>query len=184
MSVSTLTPKNTVKSKTRTLSELERKIVLLTQQGLPLVAKPYNWLAEELGITLDKCLNTLKKMQDDKIIRRIAAVPNHYKLGYKFNGMTVWNVKDENAKALGKMMGDLQFVSHCYLRPRHLPNWSYNLFAMVHGKTEEEMEHYRQLIRELLGNELIEDDVLKSSRILKKTGLRLATKISQGEKHV
>ncbi len=187
MSVSILTPDHTLSTKNnkvRSLSELERKLVLLTQQGLPLVAKPYNWLAQELNVSLGECLKTLQQMQDDKIIRRIAAVPNHYKLGYKFNGMTVWDVNDEHARELGKMMGDLQFVSHCYLRPRHLPSWPYNLFAMVHGKTLEEMEHFRSLIRDLLGDELRQDDVLKSSRILKKTGLRLSTQKSQGEKHV
>ena len=29
---------------------------------------------------------------------------------------------------LGQQVGDLEFVSHCYERPRALPDWPYNLF--------------------------------------------------------
>ncbi|MCK7466867.1 MAG: hypothetical protein MZU91_01120 [Desulfosudis oleivorans] len=29
---------------------------------------------------------------------------------------------------------------HCYRRPRHLPDWPYNLFAMVHGRDRAEVE--------------------------------------------
>ena len=69
-------------------------------------------------------------MLSSGIIRRIGAVPNHYRLGLKANGMTVWDVADEQADELGMQIGQLDFVSHCYLRPRHLPVWRYNLFAM------------------------------------------------------
>ena len=74
-------------------------------------------------------------MLESGVIRRIGAVPNHYALGYKANGMTVWDVADERIDELGERVGALDFVSHCYQRPRHLPDWPYNLFAMVHGQT-------------------------------------------------
>ncbi len=108
------------------------------------------------------------------IIRRIGAVPNHYALGLKFNGMTVWDVADERAAELGAKVGALSFVSHCYLRPRHLPLWPYNLFAMVHGKSREEMEAKVAEIAALLGEAARDHAVLGSTRILKKTGLRIA----------
>lgn len=151
---------------------LIRRLIELTQAGLPLVADPWAWLAEQLGISSEQALALLQRLQADGAIRRIAAVPNHYRLGYRHNGMTVWDVDDERMAELGPLIGAQPFVSHCYRRPRR-DGWRYNLFAMVHGRSAEEIDADRQRIRQLLGNACRADDMLVSSRILKKTGLRL-----------
>jgi siroheme decarboxylase len=88
--------------------------------------------------------------------------------------MTVWDVPDEQVDALGEQVGRLDFVTHSYRRPRHLPQWPYNLFAMVHGRTREEVQVQIAQIKALLGDHVRGHDVLYSTRILKKTGLRLA----------
>jgi DNA-binding Lrp family transcriptional regulator len=155
-----------------TLDETDLAIMHATQAGLPLVPEPYQHLAEQLGLTSETVMTRMKAMQEQGIIRRIGAVPNHYKLGYHFNGMTVWNVADEIIDELGQKVGQLEFVSHCYHRPRHLPEWPYNLFAMVHGKTREDVDQQIQQIAHLLGDANQGCDVLYSTKILKKTGFR------------
>jgi DNA-binding Lrp family transcriptional regulator len=168
------------------LTPLERQYILLTQNGLPIIEQPYHYIAEQLSISVDDVLTLTNSMLERGIIRRIAAVPNHYKLGYQYNGMTVWDIDDEHAEQFGDAVGRLPFVSHCYLRPRLLPQWNYNLFAMVHGKTPEEIDKYRNQIKELLKDILVSrnddasqnihvkaSDMLTSTKILKKTGLRL-----------
>jgi DNA-binding Lrp family transcriptional regulator len=112
-------------------------------------------------------------MQASGVIRRIAAVPNHYALGYRANGMSVWNVPDEMVDELGRKVGALEFVSHCYRRPRHLPLWPYNLFAMVHGRTRAEVEERVQQVGAVMEGYSRAHEVLYSSRILKKSGLRI-----------
>ena len=92
------------------------------------------------------------------------------------NGMTVWDVADEMVGDLGQEIGALDFVSHCYLRPRALPGWPYNLFAMVHGANRAEVERKLALIDGLLGPCCRRSDILYSTRVLKKTGLRLKRK--------
>ncbi len=154
------------------LDDLDQKIIAATQAGLPLTPEPYQTLAEQLNLTADEVMRRLSAMQQVGIIRRIGAVPNHYKLGYRFNGMTVWNIPDEHIDELGQKIGQLSFVSHCYHRPRKLPLWPYNLFAMVHGKTEESVKQQIQQISDLLGDYNQGSDVLYSSKILKKTGFR------------
>jgi len=99
--------------------------------------------------------------------------PNHYALGMVANGMSVWDVDDTRASELGAEIGALDFVSHCYLRPR-AKGWPYNLFAMIHGHSRDEVEAKRAQIVALLGSDCRASDVLYSTRILKKTGLRLA----------
>jgi siroheme decarboxylase len=168
------------------LSALERKYIVLTQKGLPLSAKPYHWLAKQLAITVEQTLAMTNDLLERGIIRRIAAVPDHYKIGYVFNGMTTWDVADDKALEFGEKVGDLPFVSHCYLRPRHLPLWNYNLFAMIHAKDELQLKKYQMQIKSLLVDVLQHHqgkshDVLTSTKILKKTGLRLKSKATADE---
>ncbi|EPJ77647.1 Lrp/AsnC family transcriptional regulator [Pseudomonas sp. CFII68] len=152
---------------------LALRLVELTQAGLPLLEDPWAWLAEQLELSVESTLDLLKRLQAEGAIRRIAAVPNHYRLGYRHNGMTVWDVADADISRLGALLGAQPFVSHCYRRPRR-PGWRYNLFAMVHGRSREEIDSYREHLRYLLGDACAADDMLVSSRILKKTGLRLS----------
>lgn len=151
----------------------DRALLSATQGGLPLVAEPYAEVARWLHLTEDEVMTRLQSLQDRGVIRRIALAPNHYALGMTANGMTVWDVADDRAEALGAQVGALDFVSHCYLRPRALPDWPYNLFAMVHGGDRADVETHRTAIRALLGNACRASDILYSSRILKKTGMRL-----------
>ncbi|WP_445368019.1 AsnC family transcriptional regulator [Methylomonas sp. BW4-1] len=155
------------------IDEIDRKIIQATQAGLPLVSKPYQAVAEQLGLSAQTVMLHLAEMQQTGVVRRIAAVPNHYKLGYRFNGMTVWDVEDGYVDELGQKVAMLAFVSHCYQRPRHLPEWPYNLFAMVHGKTEQDAGEQVAIIAELLGAQARNHEVLYSTKILKKTGLRI-----------
>ena len=156
------------------LDELDRRLIVATQAGLPLVSRPYHALAKTLDIPVIEVQARLAALLATGVIRRIGAVPNHYALGYRFNGMTVWDVDDQQIDALGEQVGALSFVTHCYRRPRKLPDWPYNLFAMVHCKSSEEATELVARIASLLGTACRSHETLFSSRILKKTGLRIA----------
>ncbi len=159
------------------LDELDRRIVLATQDGLPLVARPYAALAEQIGCDEAALREHLARMLESGRIRRIGVVPNHYAIGYTANGMSVWNIDDAVIDAVGERVGALEFVTHCYRRPRHLPDWPYNLFAMVHAASRDAAlvrvaEIVALLEREFRGA-CKGRDVLFSAGILKKTGLRI-----------
>ena len=156
-----------------TIGQLDRDIIHATQGGLALHPTPYDEVAKQCGCDTQTVMNRMQCMLDSGVIRRISAVPNHYRLGLRSNGMSVWDVADERLDELGKQVGQLEFVSHCYERPRHLPQWSYNLYAMVHGSDQDEVNYKVNQIAELLGDDCQQHDVLLSSKILKKSGLRL-----------
>ena len=158
---------------TAPLDELNRQIVLATQSGLPLTPQPYEHIAKQICITADEVMQRMQKMLESGVIRRIGAVPNHYTLGFRGNGMTVWDVPDEKIREYGQRIGELDFVSHAYHRPRHLPEWNYNLFAMVHGKDRDEVLQKSATIAALLGEDNRGHEILFSTKILKKTGLRI-----------
>ena len=156
------------------LDDIDRKLISSTQTGFAIEVSPYQKIANELGISQLDVIQRLNNMLSNGIIRRIGAVPNHYRLGLTANGMTVWEVDDNKISELGSIIGQLDFVSHCYQRPSHLPMWRYNLFAMVHGANKDEVHEKAKQIESLLGDNCKAHETLFSSAILKKTGLRLA----------
>ena len=160
-----------------TIDATDRKILTATQGGLPLVARPFAVVGSWIGLDEDEVITRVTALQESGVIRRIAAAPNHYALGMTANGMSVWDVADEMAGDLGEQVGALDFVSHCYLRPRALPDWPYNLFAMLHGASRDAVEAHRTEIAALLGPACRNHDILYSTRILKKTGVRLRQEV-------
>lgn len=153
--------------------DADRRLIKATQAGLPLVRRPYHALALRLGLRPAEVQARLRRMLANGVIRRVGAVPNHYKLGFRANGMSVWDVPDDAVAEAGARVGALDFVSHSYHRPRHLPEWPYNLYAMVHGRDRDEVEKKVETIARLLGPRDRGHKVLYSTHILKKTGLRL-----------
>ncbi|KAB2912446.1 MAG: Lrp/AsnC family transcriptional regulator [Hyphomicrobiaceae bacterium] len=156
------------------IDRVDRAIIRATQAGLPLVPFPYHQVAAEVGTSPDDVMRRMRRMLEAGMIRRIGAVPNHYALGLVANAMTVWDVDDEAIGEYGPRVGALEFVSHCYHRPRRLPEWPYNLFVMVHGRHRAEIDDKVQCIAAMLGKACRRSDILLSKRILKKSGLRLS----------
>ncbi|MBS0303571.1 Lrp/AsnC family transcriptional regulator [Ottowia sp.] len=155
------------------LDAFDRALIAATQGGLPLVARPYEAVGAMLSVPGEQVRERLAQMLKGGLVRRIGAVPNHYRLGYTANGMSVWDVDDAQVSKLGARVAQLPGVSHCYRRPRHLPDWPYNLFAMLHGTSREAVAEQAEEIARLLGNACRSHDILYSTAILKKTGLRL-----------
>jgi DNA-binding Lrp family transcriptional regulator len=156
------------------IDDIDRRLVAATQGGLPLTERPYHALAEALGVPAEEVMRRLQRMLERGVVRRLGAVPNHYALGYRANGMSVWDVDDDMVGDIGRQVGTLAFVSHCYRRPRRPPLWPYNLFAMVHARSRDEVMDQVAAIARLIGAASRGHDVLFSTRILKKAGLRIA----------
>jgi DNA-binding Lrp family transcriptional regulator len=163
-----------------TLTPAERDLVLEIQGGLPITATPYADVAEALDTEVDWVVETIKRFNQEGKVRRVGVIPNHYALGYTENGMTVWNVPDDLVSEVGPAIASLDFVTHCYQRPRHEGVWPYNFFAMTHGRTEAESQQRIQQVRDKMAElwDVDDDDwdSLFSTRILKKTGIRLAAR--------
>ena len=171
------------------LSSAERDLVLAIQDGLPITETPYRDVADELDADVGWVTETIARFDREGKVRRVGVVPNHYALGYTENGMTVWNVPDDLVAEVGPAVASLPFVTHCYERPRHEGVWPYNLFAMVHGRTEEESRRRVREVRETVAEYCDVDDepgagqdgeagygawdTLFSTQVLKKTGIRL-----------
>ena len=151
------------------LDALDRRLIVATQAGLPRVSRPYEAIGAEVGIAGDEVIARLRRMLEAGVIRRIGAVPNHYAIGYTANGMSVWDVDDASIDELGVRVGALDFVTHCYRRPRRLPDWPYNLYCMVHGRSREDAQPVIERLGRIAGRP---GQALFSTRRFKQCGAR------------
>lgn len=152
----------------------ERAVLAAIQDGLPLEPEPYRLIGQRAGLSEERVIELVTSMLADGKIKRIGAVPNHYALGITANGMSVWDIPDERASDLGRRLGEREEVTHCYRRPR-AERWPYNIFAMVHGRSRDDVMAAVRGIAGELGIERYPHDVLFSTRLLKKRGTRVRT---------
>lgn len=109
------------------------------QKDIEVTSEPFKSAREKLGLSYDEFFEIAKELKESGVMRRFATILNHRKAGFGANAMSVWAVPEDKGEAIGKEMAEFSAVSHCYLRPSY-PNWPYNLFAMVHAKTQEECD--------------------------------------------
>jgi len=109
------------------------------QKDIEVIQEPFKEAAEKLGLSYEEFFEIAQELKESGVMRRFATILNHRKAGFGANAMSVWAVPEDKGEEIGKEMAEFSAVSHCYLRPSY-PNWPYNLFAMVHAKTQEECD--------------------------------------------
>lgn len=117
------------------LTALEKKIMARTQGNIPVTQRPFLEIAEEIGVEERVVLETLQRWRKEGIMRRFGATIRHQISGYEANAMVAWQVDEERIDEVGKMMAAFEGVSHCYRR-NPVEKWPYNLYTMIHAKTE------------------------------------------------
>ena len=152
------------------LSAEDRALIKIVQSGLPVVSRPYADIAQRLSTTEQDVIERLQKLINDGLIKRYGVVVRHRELGYRANGMVVWDVPDDRVSKLGSCIGKLSCVTLSYRRPRRLPDWPYNLFTMVHGRNREEVKQKVEEIVETCGLQDIDHNILFSTRRFKQRG--------------
>lgn len=152
----------------------ERAVLAALEEGLPLVSRPYQALAERAGLSEAKFLAHLESLIATGVIRRLGIVVRHHELGYRANAMTVWDVPDDQVAAVGQGLAKLPFVTLCYQRPRRLPGWPYNLFCMIHGRDPAAVRAEVETASAAVGLDGCPRAVLFSRRRFKQRGARYA----------
>ncbi|MFW6189139.1 MAG: radical SAM protein [Planctomycetota bacterium] len=157
------------------LTEQQKELVRLLQDDLPVKAEPFAEVAERLGRPLEQVLQQIRQWVEAGVVRRFGAVVSHRKVGYSANGMAVFRVPEDEVDEAGRALAEREDVTHCYRRPT-APGWPYNLFGMVHGRSQEEVRDRVKAIAEEWGLE--EYDILFSTTEYKKTSMRYFTEES------
>lgn len=154
------------KCRKATITANEKRVIRALQEGLPLVERPFQVLAGKAGLAEDEFLASVRHLCAEGYIRRFGATLQHQISGYAANAMLAWRVEEEKIETAGRIMASFNKVTHCYQR-RTTPGWPYNLYTMVHGRTEQECLAVAQEMAKATG--LSDYQILFSEKELKRS---------------
>jgi len=154
------------------LSEKERAVLREIQGDLPLIRQPYKELAERIGLSEREFLDIIRDLMGRGIIRRMGVILRHREAGLKANAMGVWNAPEADIQRIGRIMAKDPGVTHCYRRDP-VAHWPYNLYTMIHGKTERDCEEIAKGLSRKTGIQGYR--LLFSTREFKKESLKIFT---------
>lgn len=149
----------------------ERALAALLEAGLPLLPRPYDAWARAWGYPRDRVLATLERWLATGTLRRFGVVVRHHELGFAANAMTVFDVPDAGADALGDALARQPGVTLAYRRSR-APGWPYNLYCMVHGRDRAAVHAVLERAIANSGLSAHAHEVLFSRRRFKQSGAR------------
>jgi len=149
-------------------AEQEKAIVRILDNNMPRVVNPFEVIAGDVGIALDELLIILNKWKSCGVLRRLAMIVYHHKLGFKANGMCVWPVDEASINEAGRILAACQEVTHCYQRPK-TKIFPYDLYAMIHDQSWQKVHQLFLNISEKTG--LVNGRFLCSTREFKKTSM-------------
>lgn len=155
----------------------------LLERGLPLTARPWQTLAEQVGSSEQAVLAQADAWNNEGLFRRFGLVLHHRNLGFRANAMLVLDIPDHQVDEIGQQLGSAAGVNLCYQRPRRLPQWPFNLFCMVHGRERTAVQAH---IAELLAWYELSDRphrLLFSTRAFKQRGGRFTPAVPSEAHH-
>lgn len=129
------------------LKDLDKAIISLLSEDIPLARRPFENLASKLGIEEKILISRLKAYKKNGLMRKFSASLNHRKIGFKYNAMVVWHIPNKLIERAGSLMATFSQISHCYQR-KDASGWNYNLYSMIHGRSKKEC---LDVVREIYG---------------------------------
>ena len=158
----------------------DRRLVRVLESGLPLTSRPYRELGLQLRRPEAEVIGALRNWLTMGVIRRLGVIVRHHELGYRANGMVVWDLPDGEVDGVGRRLAKFPCVTLCYQRPRRLPHWRYNLFTMIHGRDRDTVRGQVAAISHEAGLTEAPHEVLFSRRRFKQRGARYGLDVPVG----
>ena len=149
------------------LAEIDHRVLAASLRGLPLTEAPYAAVAAELGVEEQDVLDSMSRLESAGVLKRFGLVVHHRELGFRANGMCVFDVPEARVAAAAAALRALPFVTLCYRRLRRPPQWPYNLFCMIHGTDRAEVEAQYAAARKAAGLDDVASAILFSRRRFK-----------------
>ena len=138
---------NNITDKISVLDIADQQLLAKIQNGLPISDRPYAEISEQLGFSEEEIIKRISNLLDKGLIKRFGVVVRHHELGYKENAMIVWDIPDHEVSEIAHQIKSYSFITLCYRRARQLPDWHYNLYCMIHGKSRiNVMQHLEKMV--------------------------------------
>jgi len=132
------------------------------QDNFPLSESPYEVIADRLNISSEELWNTIQRMLDEGIIRRLGASFDSNKLGFS-STLAAISVEPEQIDHAAKIIGEFAEVTHSYLRRdaelrQASPRRVFNIWFTIIAVDDESIGNILEQIRRSLS--------LESSQVL------------------
>jgi len=151
---------------------MEKKDILLIkelQEGIKLEKRPFLRIAKVVGCSESDVIAKIKAWLTSGTIRRVGVSVKPEASGYICNALAAWQVPEEQIEEVGNGIAEMPEVSHCY--ERETPkDWPYNLFTMIHAKTQQELDSIISTIKKKFA--LTNCRIMKTLKELKKTSMK------------
>lgn len=124
------------------LDDIDRKLLNLIQEHLPITAAPFARVAEEIGIAESEVIERIGKLKERGVIRRIGAVFDLRVLGFA-STLCAARVPEEQVRTFVERVNRLPGVTHNYRRDDAHNVW-FTLIAPGEEALAETVEKIRQ----------------------------------------
>ncbi len=151
----------------------DRELIQKMTEGLPLITRPFEEIARQLGIGEARVLTRLSELAEIGVLPRIGIIVRHRTLGWRSNAMVVWDVPPHDIDRAGAALAAQPAVTLCYRRRRYENDWPYNLYCMVHARSREEAHNAIDEAAKAATLEGCTRQILFSLRCFKQTGAML-----------
>jgi siroheme synthase-like protein len=142
--------KNSEEPEAAPLTVTDWAVIIELQRDLPVVSRPFDVMARNAGFSAEEFLKQCRSLKERGFIKRYNAALRQKKAGFTANAMVCWSVPDEMVNKAGRKMSAIDEVSHCYERVTN-EDWPYNLYTMIHAKTQRECRDIIKRIAEGTG---------------------------------
>ena len=146
-------------AKKRSMTEDEKKLLNRIQADFPVASKPFEELAGELGIAENVVMGLVKKLKESGIIRRIGAVFDSQRLGYK-STLCAMKVSEQDLDEVAAIVSAYPEVTHNYGREHE-----FNLWFTLIAKDEKRLMQIIEEIKAQSGCEILDLPAIRLFKI-------------------
>ncbi len=127
------------------MDKIDNQILNRIQTGFPISPCPFQDLAREFGISEEEVIGRVKKLKEDKVIRRLGAVFDSQKLGFA-STLVAMQVPEEQLESAAAIVNRQPGVTHNYQRAA-----SYNLWFTLTAPSAKALEEILEQLKQQTG---------------------------------
>lgn len=104
------------------LDTVDRRLLDRLQSDFPLERRPYQRIAEELGMSEEEVITRIRGLIDRGLVRRLGPIMSLKGLGGS-STLVAMRVPDDDVERVAGVVSEYREVSHNYLRPAEYNLW-------------------------------------------------------------
>lgn len=120
---------------------IDKKILNIIQEGLPIANKPFLILGKQLEIFEEDIISRIESLKNEGYIRRIGGIFNSKEMGY-FSTLCAISVPEDMIDDVSKIINTYDEVTHNYIREHH-----YNMWFTIIAPSKERLDNIIDIIK-------------------------------------